>query len=113
LRRAASGRVAWPSDVNDVFATRLRASTRYRVTLDGRGGADIDLFVWNPGTEDVWQFDAGCFRIKGPCRALRAARTSQRADEAVTFRSGKAGTYYVHVSSWFSTSRYRLDIRRV
>ena len=113
MRRAAAGRVGWPADVNDVFATRLRASTRYRVTLDGRRGADLDLFVWNPATEDVWQFDAGCFHIKGTCRALRAASTTRRPDETVTFRTGKAATYYVHVSAWFSGARYRLDVRRV
>jgi hypothetical protein len=98
--------------VNDVFATPLRASSRYEVSLDGRGGADLDLFVWNPGTEDVWQFDAGCFHIKGRCLALRAASTTRRADETATFRTGKAGTYYIHVSAWFSGARYRLDVRR-
>ena len=113
MRRVADGRVAWPADVNDVFAKRLRASTRYRVVLDGPRGDDLDLFVWNPGTEDLWQFDASCFRLKGACRALRAASTTTRADETVTFRSGKAGIYHVHVSAWFSGGRYRLTVTRV
>ncbi len=113
MQRSAAGRVGWPGDVNDVFAKDLRASSRYEVSLDGRGGADLDLFVWNPGTEDVWQFDAGCFHIKGRCLALRAASTTRRADETATFRTGKAGTYYIHVSAWFSGAPYRIDVRRV
>jgi subtilisin family serine protease len=113
MHRATQGRVGWPADVNDVFAKRLRASTRYRVTLDGRGRADLDLFVWNRGTDDIWQFDAGCFQIKGSCRALRGAGVTRRADEEVTFRSGKAGVYYVHVSAWFSNARYRVVVERV
>ncbi|HSL10554.1 MAG TPA: S8 family peptidase [Actinomycetota bacterium] len=113
FRRTAVGRVGWPGDVNDVFAKRLRASTRYRLVLDGRGGADLDLFVWNPGTEDVWQFDAGCFHVKGTCLALRAASTSPDADETLTFRSRREGLYFVHVSAWFSGSRYRIALRRV
>jgi subtilisin family serine protease len=113
MRRSAAGHVGWPGDVNDVYAKRLRASSRYEVSVDGRGGADLDLFVWNPGTQDVWQFDAGCFHVKGRCLALRASSTTPRADETATFRTGKAGTYYIHVSAWFSGARYRLDVRRL
>ena len=113
MRRAAVGRVGWPADVNDVFAKRLRAATRYRVTLDGRGRADLDLFVWNRGTDDIWQFDASCFQIKGSCQALRGASVTTRADEELTFRSGGEGTYYVHVSAWFSGARYRIEVDRI
>ena len=111
IRHAVRGRAAWPGDVNDVFAKRLRGSTRYRVTLSGPRGADLDLFVWDPGIEDVWQFDAGCFRVKGRC-PLRAASAGTSADETVTFRTGRAGRYHVHVSAWFSGGRYRLTVAR-
>ena len=107
-----SGRVSWPSDTNDVYKKRLVNGHRYRVILNGPAGADFDLWVWKPGTKEIFQFTAGCFQRGGSCPSIAAASTSPRADEAVTFRSHRTGTFFIQVNGWYSRGRYGLRIRR-
>jgi subtilisin family serine protease len=107
------GTVSWPSDDNDVYKKRLVRGHRYSVTLDGPRGQDFDLWIWNPGTKDIWQFSAGCFRRGGSCPAFAAVSGGTTADEHATFRAHKTGTFYVQVNSWYSHGRYSLHIKKV
>jgi subtilisin family serine protease len=107
------GRVSWPSDDNDVYKKRLVKGHRYSVTLDGPRGQDFDLWVWNPGTKDIWQFSAGCFRRGGACPAFAAVSGGTSADEHTTFRAHKTGTFFIQVNSWYSHGRYSLRIKKV
>lgn len=112
LRRTAAGAVSWPEDANDVYAKRLDKG-RYRVTLDGPSGADLDLLVWNRGTIEIWQFEPGCLGEPGPCKLLGYPATPG-ADERVTFRARRAGTYYFQVTAFvLSGGSYTLRIRRL
>ena len=63
--------MAWPADANDVYKKRLVRHARYEVELNGPNGRDLDLWVWKPGTKEIFQFTAGCFRNNGPCPALQ------------------------------------------
>lgn len=108
-----SDRVSWPSDVNDVYKRRLVDGHRYRVTLNGPAGADFDLWVWKPGSKEIFQFTLGCFQRHGSCPAFAANSTSPHADEALTFRAHKTGTFYIQVNGWYSSGRYALKIRPV
>lgn len=109
----ARGRVSYPSNVNDVFKVRLRAGSDYGVRLDVPAGRDYDLYVWKPGTVQIWQIEPGCDGTE-PCRWLRAwsIRGRGKPDE-LTFRAGRSGMYYIQVSSWFSTGGYRLEVVRL
>jgi subtilisin family serine protease len=113
IRRRASGRVAWPSDVNDVFRKRLVKGRRYAVSLDGPRGTDLDLWVWKPKTKEIWQLETGCFRRRGPCRLLRAAAEPRKSDATVFFHAKKNGVYYLHVSAWLTNrGSYTLRVKR-
>jgi len=101
VRRTRQGRVAWPADANDLFRTHLRRNHRYRITLSVPAGRDYDLYVWKPGTVEVWQFQ----------KFARGAFHDIGIDEALTFRPRTTGTFFVHVASWFSTGPYTLRIR--
>jgi hypothetical protein len=109
-RRA--GKLTWPADDNDVYKRRLVKGHRYSVTVDGSRGSDLDLWVWRPGTKDIFQFTIGCFRKGGSCPALAAASASPSADEHAVFRATKTGTYYFQVNSWYSHGRYTLRVKR-
>ncbi len=109
-RRA--GTVSWPSDDNDVYKRRLVKGHKYSVTLNGPRGRDFDLWIWNPGTKDIFQFTAGCFQRGGACPALASASAGTTADEHTTFRARKTGTFYFQVNSWYSHGRYSLRIKR-
>jgi subtilisin family serine protease len=109
----AEGRVAWPGDVNDVYRKQLLAGNRYRITLDGPPGKDMDLYVWSPGTREIHQFTIGCFRRNGPCPALRAISADLDADERVTFSVQQTGTFFIQVQGWYSGGGYTLSVRRV
>lgn len=112
LRRSAGGAVAWPADSNDVYAKRLDKG-RYRVTLDGPSGADLDLLVWNRNTTEIWQFEAGCLGDPGPCKLLGYPATPG-ADERVTFRARRPGVYFFQVTAFvLSGGSYTLRIRRL
>jgi subtilisin family serine protease len=107
--RRRSGRVSWPADVNDVFKRRLSKGHVYRITLTVPKGRDYDLFVWKPGTKEIWQ------QITITLSRLRAYSVhGGAADEGVQFRATSTGTYYVHVSAWlFKTGSYTLRFKRV
>jgi hypothetical protein len=101
--RRFSGKVAWPADVNDVRKRRLIKGRRYRVTLVVPAGADYDLYVWKPGTTEIWQ----------PRKLTRAGRHAGAADEVVSFRAPTTGSYYLQVSAWlFKRGRYTLKLVR-
>jgi hypothetical protein len=103
IARSKSGAVAWPSDDNDVFKRRLTRGNRYRVRLDGPGNKDFDLYVYRPGTKEIWQ----------PGRLQRRS-IGFTADETVTFRAGATGIYYFQVSAWIANAGgYRLIITRL
>ncbi len=101
--------VAWPADVNDVYRRKFYAGRRYRVSIDGPAGKDFDLFLWRPGTKEIWETNSGC--PGGKCLRVSAGGT---ADEAITFKAATTGVYYVHVSAWLlNGGRYTLRIRRL
>jgi subtilisin family serine protease len=108
-----SGRLSWPTDANDVFKRRLVEGHKYRITVDGPRGKDFDLWIWKPGTKEIFQVTAGCFQRGGRCPAFAGASAGQTADEAVTLRAHRTGTYYIQVEGWYSGGRYTLKVRRV
>lgn len=110
IRGVSRGRLAYPMNVNDVFRATLRRGNSYALSLDVPRGKDYDLWIWKPGTSQIWQVGPGC-NWKGPCIWLQA--TSQRArgkDEFISFEPRRSGTYYFHISSWYSTGRYALHM---
>jgi subtilisin family serine protease len=112
IRKRRAGKLAWPSDDNDVYKKRLVKGHKYAVTLDGSRGSDLDLWVWRPGTKDIFQFTIGCFTRGGSCPALATASASPRSDEQAVFRATRSGTYYFQVNSWYSHGRYTLRVKR-
>jgi hypothetical protein len=107
----ASGRVTWPHDTNDVWAVELQKGKRYTITLDGPRTHDLDLWVWAPSADDIFQFTAGCFRRRGSCPALAGLSAGTDGQERVTFRAHATGTHYVHVNGWYDGGRYDLRVR--
>jgi hypothetical protein len=85
---------------------------RYAVTLDGPRGRDFDLWIWRPGTKDLFQFSSGCFQRGGACPAFAAASAGRTADERAVFRATTTGTYYIQVNSFYSRGAYALKVKR-
>jgi subtilisin family serine protease len=99
-----SGSVAWPADVNDVKKRKLYKGKTYRITLVVPRGKDYDLFVWKPGTKEIWQF----------AKLQKWSARVGAADEVVKFRARATGVYYIQVSAWlFKSGSYTLKIARV
>jgi subtilisin family serine protease len=99
-----SGSVSWPADVNDVRKRKLYRGKTYRITLVVPAGKDYDLYVWKPGTREIWQFP----------KLHRWSATPGSGDEVVKFRAGSTGVYYLQVSAWIQKSgSYTLKIARV
>jgi subtilisin family serine protease len=110
-RASVTGSVAWPADINDVRKKRLSKGHRYRVTLVVPAGEDYDLFVWKPGTKEIWQIPGGnnFGRLAG-----WSIRPFNGADEVVTFKAGRTGYFYLHVSAWlFKSGSYKLTVKRL
>ena len=107
------GHLAWPADANDVYKRKLRKGIRYQVILNGPSGSDMDLWVWRPGTTEIFQFTSGCFFRGGACPALQAVSGGRRADEKVTFRAPRTGVFYIQVNGWYSGGRYTLTMHKV
>ena len=107
------GHLSWPADANDVYRRKLRKGIRYQVILNGPSGSDMDLWVWRPGTTEIFQFTSGCFVRGGPCPALEAVSGGRTADEKVTFKAPKTGVFYIQVNGWYSGGRYKLTLKKV
>ena len=114
LRRVRFGRVRWPADTNDIYKKRLRRG-RYKVILNGPRNRDLNLVVWRPGVDDIWQLEQGCFRARPPgCSIMRWPVEVNDADETARFRVRRRGVFYIHVSAWlFNSGRYSLRVRRI
>lgn len=108
------GSVAWPEDTNDVRFRWLRGGRRYVATLRGDNRArNIDLVLYQPGTQDVWQLEDACLGGQGTCHAIKPfAGFSRDGVEKIEFRARRSGRHYFLVSSYFVDDRYRLDVRR-
>jgi subtilisin family serine protease len=113
IKAKRTGRVGWPADANDVFKRKFVKGSKYKVVLNGPKGRDFDLWVWRPGTKEIFQFTAGCFRRGGACPALEAASAGRTADEAVTFKASKSGVFYIQVNGWYSGGNYTLTVKKV
>jgi subtilisin family serine protease len=110
-RATVKGTLSWPADINDVRKRKLSRGHRYRVTLVVPKGKDYDLFVWKPGTKEIWQIPNGTNfgRLAGA-----SANARNGADEVVTFKAGSTGMYYFHVSAWlFKSGSYKLTVKRL
>jgi subtilisin family serine protease len=108
---SVTGSVRWPDDINDVRKKKLYRGHRYRITLVVPAGKDYDLFVWKPGTREIWQI---VYPILPSSRLQGASLNGNGVDEVVTFKAGSTGTYYFHVSAWlFKSGSYKLTIKRL
>ena len=112
IRDQARGSVAWPDDVNDVYKKVLRPGV-FRVVLRA-GDRDLDLFVWKPGTTEIWQYEQGCFGFGGGCK-LMAKRASPSGTERIKrMRVTSKGRYSFHVAAFlFQKGPYTLRIKRI
>jgi subtilisin family serine protease len=114
IRGKRTGTVSWPADANDVFHKRLTKGATYRVVLNGPKGKDFDLWVWRPGTKEIFQFTSKCFATNlQTCPSLQAFSAGRTADEAVTFKAPKTGVFYLQVNGWYSGGSYVLTIKKV
>lgn len=95
------------ADVNDIFRMRLRKGTIYEALLEVPAGKDFDLYVWRPGTLDVWQLDGGC-RIS--CALDTWSLRGKGKAEYVRFRAKDGGVYYFHVTAFRGGGRYTLTV---
>lgn len=109
IRAVVRGAVAWPEDVNDVYRKRLVRGVAYGVLLDVPRRKDFDLYVWKPTALEIWQcWSPG--RAGTPCQLVKSGTKGPGKDEIFVLRPRKTGTYYFHVSSWFSRGRYALVV---
>jgi subtilisin family serine protease len=114
IKGKRTGTVSWPADANDVFHKRLTKGSTYRVVLNGPKGKDFDLWVWRPGTREIFQFTSKCFATNlQTCPSLQAFSAGKTADEAVTFKAPKTGVFYLQVNGWYSGGSYVLTIKKV
>jgi subtilisin family serine protease len=104
MKAKALGAVAWPGDVNDVKKRKLYKGRTYRITLVVPRGKDYDLYVWKPGTKEIWQFG----------KLRRWSARAGAVDEVVKFKARATGVYYIQVSAWlFKSGSYTLKIARI
>lgn len=88
--RSTAGKALWPADANDVFKRMLRRGETYRFELDPARGRDLDLYVYKPGSIEVWELPA----------LVKFARNAGTRTEVVKFRAKKTGVYYIQVSAF-------------
>lgn len=113
MRGRASGHVAWPHDVNDLYSVRLRRGADYRVVLDGRSNADLDLQIYKPGTKHVWELGGGCLFRGGRCQ-VQYYDPREGGDVRYRFTARRSGRYFLHVNAWFrAAGGYSLTITKL
>lgn len=101
--QSTAGALAWPSDLDDVYAIPVQDGQRLIVELDGPSGADFDLRLFGPGTPTIVGASAR-FGSSGPS-----------ADESLVHDvlAGEGGTWYVDVRAARGAGTYTLRWRVV
>jgi subtilisin family serine protease len=108
---SVNGSIAWPADINDVYKRKLYRGRTYQFTLDGPLGKNFDLWVWKPGTLEVWQVADACYSGGSSCKIMRVSASGD-ADEVVRFKASITGVYYVHVTAYrFQSGMYTLKFK--
>jgi subtilisin family serine protease len=101
---SVTGSLSWPADINDVKKRKLFKGHFYRITLAVPAHKDYDLYVWKPGTKEIWQ----------PNRLTKGSAHGGSVDEVVQFTAGSTGVYYIHVSAWlFKSGSYKLTVKKL
>jgi hypothetical protein len=72
------------------------------MTLSVPRGRDFDLYLWRPGTVEIWQSGK---------TARASAHGGSGRDEAFKFQASASKVHFIHVSSWFTDGRYKLRVR--
>lgn len=113
LSGTAADDVSWPEDVNDVFKKKLVKGAIYKAILNTSGANDLDLQIYKPGTQEIWQFDDRCFNTSGGCPVLYYDPTDS-GDVTVRFKAPKDGNYFFHVNAWLlETGSYTLKVAKL
>jgi hypothetical protein len=97
--------------VNDVYRKRLRRGHAYRVSLAFARSDDLDVWIWEPGTEEIWKLTPGCYRRHGAC-PIAAVSAGDTRPEVAIFQARETGVYFIQVESFLSRGRYALRIGR-
>ena len=109
LGRRASGRIDLPLDANDVFYRNLKKGDRVTVRLRSRR-LPLDLYLWSPGTLDIWQIEEGCFEEVRGCNLLKWD-TGENKKKKLEFTAQRSGKFFVHVGgSRRDLGRYKLRL---
>jgi len=112
IAQTKKGNVNYPNDVSDVYKKKLKKGKRYRATLKV-GKKDFDLWIWQPKTKQIWQFEPGCFG-SGKCPVVAASFAPKGRNEVITFRAKKSGLHFFQVVAWLKMKGgYKLTIRPV
>lgn len=111
LGRRASGRIDLPLDANDVFFKNLKKGDRVTVRLRSRR-LPLDLYVWSPGTLEIWQIEEGCYGGGRGCKLVKWD-TRDKKNKKLRFRAQRGGKFFVHVGgSQRDLGRYKLRLKR-
>jgi hypothetical protein len=102
-----TGRLSFPTDVNDIYRKRLRAGKAYEVLLDAPRRADLDVYVWKPGATDTWPVDLRC---GFSCSLQKFGIKGRGKDERFVLTARKPGIYYFHVTLVQGRGRYDLRV---
>ena len=115
LATSNSNSLAWPADQNDYYKKNLTKGVKYKVTLTVPNGKNFDVYLWKPGVTETWSLTTGCYGLGGAACPLGNASASATAgaDEAFTFKPGKNGVYFIHVTGFFSGGNYTVKIVKV
>lgn len=113
LNGLTAGAVSWPQDTNDVYMRKLVRGVRYKAILNAAGSTDLDLQIYKPGVEEIWQVDSRCFSGGSGCPVLYYDPTGS-GDVTVRFKAPTSGVYYFHVNSWLlNRGRYSLKVTKL
>lgn len=84
------------SDPADVYQIALTAGQALTLNLAGVGGTDFDLYLFPPGTTDIYTASAV------------AASNGVTYPETITYNVSTSGTYYVLVHAYSGSGNYTL-----
>lgn len=111
LGRRASERIDRPLDANDVFSKNLKKGDHVTVSLRSRG-LPLALYVWSPGTLEIWQLEEGCYDGGRGCK-LVDWNTDDKKRKKLEFTAQRGGKFFVHVGgSQRDRGRYKLRLKR-
>jgi subtilisin family serine protease len=105
INKKVTGTVSWPNKPNAIFKKKLTKGKSYKLSLKTSKKGPVDLWILEPGTQDIGQWDANCLSkgVGSPkCSMLGVITVKKNKKPVYLLKPRKSGMHYFQMTSFYN-----------